>query len=277
MSPACRPPAACPDFAYLAEADAFVVAKLKEAGAICLGKTNLDQFATGLVGVRTPYPVPRNALDSAIVPGGSSSGSAVAVARGIAAFALGTDTAGSGRVPAALNSIVGLKPTLGALSATGMVPACRTLDTISIFAMAVADAWEVFSAAAGYDSADAYSRKLPPPRLASLPPAPRIGVPDAATLQTFGDNAQATHFRATLEKLRATGATLVEMDFEPFYAVARLLYEGAWVAERVAAVGPRLTEAPGTLHPTTLAILEPPARNTMWVWRRRASILQPWC
>jgi allophanate hydrolase len=249
--------AACPDFAYVAEADAFVVAKLKEAGAICLGKTNLDQFATGLVGVRTPYPVPRNALDPAIVPGGSSSGSAVAVAHGIVAFSLGTDTAGSGRVPAALNGIVGLKPTLGALSTKGVVPACRTLDTVSIFAMTVADAWEVFEVAAGYDPADAYSRNLPRRHLASLPPALRIGVPDAAALQTFGDAVQADYFRATLEKLRATGATLVEMDFEPFYAIARLLYEGAWIAERVAAVGARLTDSPDTLHLTTRAILEP--------------------
>jgi allophanate hydrolase len=249
--------AACPDFAYVAEADAFVVAKLREAGAICLGKTNLDQFATGLVGVRTPYPVPRNALDPGIVPGGSSSGSAVAVAHGIAAFALGTDTAGSGRVPAALNGIAGLKPTLGALSATGMVPACRTLDTISIFAMTVAEAWEVYEVAAGYDPEDAYSRKLPRPRLSPLPPVPCIGVPDAATLQTFGDTVQADHFRSTLNRLQTNGATLVELDFEPFYAVARLLYEGAWVAERVAAVGARLTEAPETIHPTTRLILEP--------------------
>ncbi len=249
--------AGCPDFAYSAEADAFVVAKLKAAGAICLGKTNLDQFATGLVGVRTPYPVPRNALDPDIVPGGSSSGSALAVAHGIAAFALGTDTAGSGRVPAALNGIVGLKPTLGMLSATGMVPACRTLDTISIFAIMVSDAWEVFESAAGYDPSDAYSRKLPPPRRSPLPPVSRIGVPNAATLQTFGDTVQADHFRATLDVLKANGATLVEMDFEPFYAVARLLYEGAWIAERVAAVGARLADAPGTLHPTTRAVLEP--------------------
>jgi allophanate hydrolase len=254
--------AACPDFAYTAKADAFVVAKLTQAGAICLGKTNLDQFATGLVGVRTPYPVPRNALDPTIVPGGSSSGSAVAVAHGIAAFALGTDTAGSGRVPAALNGIVGLKPTLGALSATGTVPACRTLDTISVFTMTVADAWEVFSAAAGYDPADAYSRKQPQPQLASLPPVLRIGVPDPATLNTFGDAVQADHFCKTLEKLQASGATIVELDFEPFYAVARLLYEGAWIAERVAAVGARLTDAPDTLHSTTRAILEPGLKLT---------------
>ena len=196
------------------------------------------------------------------MPGGSSSGSAVAVARGIATFALGTDTAGSGRVPAALNGIVGLKPTLGALSATGMVPACRTLDTISIFAMTVADVWEVFDTAAGFDPHDAYSRKLPKPRFASPPPALRIGVPNPATLETFGDTVQADHFHSTLEKLRAIGATLVEMDFEPFYAVASMLYEGAWVAERVAAVGPRLTKAPDTLHPTTRAILEPGLKLT---------------
>ena len=245
--------AACPDFSYTAETDAFVVARLRDAGAIPLGKTNLDQFATGLVGVRTPYPVPLNALDPAIVPGGSSSGSAVAVARGIAAFALGTDTAGSGRVPAALNGIVGLKPTLGALSATGVVPACRTLDTASIFAMTVADAWDIYGIAAGYDSADAYSRHVVPGALFDTPSF-RIGVPDHATLETFGDTAQQAHFRQTLERL---GATVREIDFGPFYAVARMLYEGAWLAERVAAVGGRLAEAPQTLHPTTRAILTP--------------------
>ena len=137
--------AACPAFEYLAADDAFVVKRLIEAGAILIGKTNLDQFATGLVGVRSPYGVPRNALDPEIVPGGSSSGSAVAVAHGLVSFTLGTDTAGSGRVPAALNNIVGLKPSLGALSTTGVVPACRTLDTVSIFALTVDDAYDVFS------------------------------------------------------------------------------------------------------------------------------------
>ncbi|MCR5856672.1 allophanate hydrolase [Mesorhizobium sp. J428] len=248
--------AACPDFAYLADRDAFVVARLREAGAIVLGKTNLDQFATGLVGVRTPYPVPRNAIDPAIVPGGSSSGSAVAVARGIACFSLGTDTAGSGRVPAALNSIVGLKPTLGAYSATGVVPACRTLDTISVFALTVADAWEIHTVASGHDPADAWSRAIPAGGLFDAS-AFRIGVPDEASLETFGDVAQAASFRATVERLRTNGATIRELDFTPFYDVARMLYEGAWLAERVAAVGPRLTETPETLHPTTRAILEP--------------------
>ena len=253
--------AACPDSAYLAEADAFAVARLREAGAIALGKTNLDQFATGLVGVRTPYSVPRNALDPAIVPGGSSSGSAVAVAHGIACFALGTDTAGSGRVPAALNAVVGLKPTLGALSASGMLPACRTLDTISLFTTTVADAWEVYGVAAVYDHGDAYARRATTGGLFDASGC-RIGVPDEDSLETFGDAVQAADFRRTADRLRANGATVREIDFSPFFAVARMLYEGAWVAERVAAVGERLTLKPQTLHPTTRAILEPGLKLT---------------
>ncbi|WP_353475355.1 allophanate hydrolase [Salipiger sp. H15] len=247
--------AACPDFAYMAESDAFVVARLLAAGAICLGKANLDQFATGLVGVRSPYPVPLNALDPEIVPGGSSSGSAVAVAQGIATFSLGTDTAGSGRVPAALNGIVGLKPTLGALSSGGMVPACRTLDTISVFALTVADAFEVFALTRTEDPADAYSRALPARGLAPVPPRLRIAVPTRDTLVTDGDAEQAASFEATLARLRTTGADVVERNFEPFYEVARLLYEGAWIAERTAALGARLTEKPETLHPVTRQII----------------------
>lgn len=250
--------AACPDFAYVAEADAEAVARLRAAGAICLGKTNLDQFATGLVGTRSPYPVPKNALDPAIVPGGSSSGSAVAVAHGIATFSLGTDTAGSGRVPAALNGIVGLKPTLGAISARGMVPACRTLDTISVFATTVDDAEAAFAVMCVYDPLDAYSRLLEAcPVTRDVHSRLRIGVPDEASLETFGDTVQVAAFHNTLENLRDQGATIVAMDFEPFYATARMLYEGAWVAERCAAVGDRLTDAPETLHPVTRVILEP--------------------
>ncbi|MCG6858632.1 MAG: allophanate hydrolase [Salaquimonas sp.] len=254
--------AACPDFAHEAETDAFVVARLKAAGAIPIGKTNLDQFATGLVGVRTPYAIPRNALDDTIVPGGSSSGSAVAVARGIVAFALGTDTAGSGRVPAALNGIVGLKPTLGALSASGVVPACRTLDAVSIFALTTQDAWAVFEAAMAFDPADAYSRKLGKQALHVPGTGMKIGVPDSATLKTFGDKAQKAAYRETLSALAGQGAEIIELDFAPFYAVADMLYEGAWVAERVAAVGSRLTEKPETLHKTTRAILEPGLKLT---------------
>ncbi|HSO48362.1 MAG TPA: amidase family protein, partial [Rhizobiaceae bacterium] len=178
--------AACPDFAYTPEVSAHVVALLEAAGAIAIGKTNLDQFATGLVGVRSPYGVPKNTLRPDLVPGGSSSGSAVAVGAGIAAFSLGTDTAGSGRVPAALNGIVGLKPSLGLLSATGVVPACRTLDTISVFAANAADAAQVAAVAAGFDAADFMSRSLPPAGIAAVPPVLRIGVPRQADRQFFG-------------------------------------------------------------------------------------------
>ncbi|AZQ66734.1 allophanate hydrolase [Silicimonas algicola] len=247
--------AACPAFAYTAEADSFVVNLLRKAGAIPVGKTNLDQFATGLVGVRTPYPVPKNALDPAIVPGGSSSGSAVAVARGLVSFALGTDTAGSGRVPAALNNIVGLKPTLGALSATGVVPACRTLDTISIFALTVPDAWRVFSAAARYDDADGYSKRVVAPRMGAAESALRVGVPSAATRQFFGDTVQEQAFADTLARLSYLGATLVELDFKPFFDVAAMLYEGAWVAERMAAVETFMRERPDEIHPVTRQII----------------------
>ena len=202
--------AACPAFAYPATSDAAVVASLRRAGAIPIGKTNLDQFATGLVGVRTPYPVPRNALDPSMVPGGSSSGSAVSVAHGIVTFALGTDTAGSGRVPAALNNIVGLKPTLGLLSNTGIVPACRTLDTVSIFALTAEDAYAAFCAAARFDPTDAFARPLQSAPWSAPPSAFRLGVPNAASLEFFGDTLQAASFAAALDDLRALGADLLQ-------------------------------------------------------------------
>ena len=237
----CPTTAACPAFAYQPERHAFAVARLCAAGAIPVGKTNLDQFATGLVGVRTPHAAPRNALDPALVPGGSSSGSAIAVARGLVAFSLGTDTAGSGRVPAALNNIVGLKPSFGAISTRGVVPACRTLDAVSIFALTVDDAWEVFSAAAGFDAADPYARRVAVGALGVAPPHPTIGIPDRTSLRFFGDAAQERAFAATCERLEALGARLVQIDFALFYAVAEMLYAGAWVAERhtVLAATPR--------------------------------------
>jgi len=247
--------AACPAFAYTAEEDAFVVARLRAAGALVIGKTNLDQFATGLVGVRSPYGVPRNSVDPSLVPGGSSSGSSVAVGHGLVAFSLGTDTAGSGRVPAALNDIVGLKPTLGALSASGVVPACRTLDTISIFAASVSDAYAVFQAASAFDPADAYSRKIAPAPLTTPPPGLRIGVPSAATREFFGDTTQAAMFDAALNRLAASGATLTEIDMTPFYDVAEMLYEGAWVAERYTVVEDLMARQPEALHPTTAQII----------------------
>ena len=250
--------AACPAFAYSPARSAHVVERLEAAGAIPLAKTNLDQFATGLVGVRSPYGVPRNALRAALIPGGSSSGSATAVGAGLVPFSLGTDTAGSGRVPAALNGIVGLKPSLGALSARGLVPACRTLDTISIFALDVADAFAAFTAASGYDEADAYSRRFPAPVLSAPPPHARLAVPDRP--EFFGDALSAKAFKADVARLRDLGWHVEEIDFAPFAHTARLLYEGPWVAERYAATKPLIVENPGALHPVTRAILEGAAK-----------------
>ncbi len=247
--------AACPAYAYTPDKDAFVVAKLRAAGALVIGKTNLDQFATGLVGVRSPYGVPKNAIDPEIVPGGSSSGSGVAVGHGFVTFSLGTDTAGSGRVPAALNNIVGLKPSLGALSATGVVPACRTLDTISIFAANVSDAFAAFQAASAEDTQDAYSKKIAVGQLSPAPSTFRVGVPDAKSRIFFGDTVQATSFSDSLEKLKSLGASVIELDFSPFYAVAEMLYEGAWVAERYTVVEDLMRNTPDVLHPTTAKII----------------------
>lgn len=246
--------AACPDYAYTPDVSAPVVDRLIAAGAILIGKTNLDQFATGLVGVRTPYPVPRNAVDPSLVPGGSSSGSAVAVSRGLVSFALGTDTAGSGRVPAALNNIVGLKPSCGALSIRGVVPACKTLDCVSIFAGTVADAWTAFSVAAGYDKDDPWSQRRALGR-PSLPPAVRFGVPDADS-RVFGSAAAADAFDAALGLLPASSHQPRDIDLAPFFAVAALLYEGAWVAERYEAIRAFIESRPDALHPVTRQIIE---------------------
>jgi allophanate hydrolase len=245
---------ACPDYAYTPTVSAPVVALLTAAGAINIGKTNLDQFATGLVGVRSPYPIPRNAMDARLVPGGSSSGSAVAVAQGIVSFALGTDTAGSGRVPAALNNIVGLKPTRGALSARGLVPACRTLDCISVFARNVDDAWRATRVAAVYDDKDAYARPIDLGTHAR-PPNVRLGVPDAASLRIDSAEADAA-FAAALKTFPDFGGGLKPIDMAPFYAVAALLYEGAWVAERYAAIREFIEQKPGSVFPVTRKIIE---------------------
>ncbi|MEP4546681.1 MAG: allophanate hydrolase [Saccharospirillum sp.] len=254
--------AACPAFEYAPETDAHVIACLRAAGAIPVGKTNLDQFATGLVGVRSPYPPPRNAVDPNIVPGGSSSGSAVAVAHGLVPFSLGTDTAGSGRVPAALNNLVGLKPTLGAISTRGVVPACRSLDAVSIFATSTADALAVLAIASDYDAADAYARPLPKPAMTTAALNPLVGVPDAKSLRFFGDDAQALAFDATLAQLEAHGARLERIDFTPFYQVADLLYHGAWIAERTLVIDDLLTNTPEAVHPVTRQIIEPGQKLT---------------
>jgi len=243
--------AGCPSFAYTPEGDAEVVRRLRAAGALLVGKTNLDQFATGLVGTRSPYGAVPNTFDSAYVSGGSSSGSASVVARGLVAFSLGTDTAGSGRVPAGFNNIVGLKPTRGAISARGMVPACRTLDCVSIFALTAADAQSVLAVAAGYDSADAYSR--PPGTHAALPQALRIGVPRVP--EFFGDALQAQAYEKALAHARALGATVLEVDFSTLAETAALLYQGPWVAERHAAIEAWMRDRPEEIDPTVRTVI----------------------
>ena len=248
--------AACPDFAYTPQETAFVVLQLQAAGALLIGKTNLDQFATGLVGVRTPYGAPRNAIDPELVPGGSSAGSAVAVAHGIATFSLGSDTAGSGRVPAALNNIVGLKPTLGALSSMGLLPACRTLDTISVFALTVADAYEVFRTAAAFDPADAFARDIGAPALVKPKASPRIGIPSAESVRFEGDKLQKASFNEAISTLEDAGAEISEIDFSPLFAIAEMLYAGCWVAERYVATESLLKTNPDGMFPVTRKIIE---------------------
>ena len=230
--------AACPQFAHVARESAPVVERLLAAGAILVGKTNLDQFATGLVGVRSPYGVPANTFDPAYIPGGSSSGSAVAVAAGLVSFSLGTDTAGSGRVPAAFNNLVGLKPTRGLLSARGVVPACRSLDCVSIFALTADDAASVLRVASGFDPADPFSRP-PGQRARALPRSfagLRFGVPREEELEFFGNPETPRLFRAMVEHLERLGGEAVRIEFEPFLETARLLYDGPWVAERYVAI-----------------------------------------
>jgi allophanate hydrolase len=246
---------ACPAFAHRPDETAPAVERLLAAGAICVGKTNLDQFATGLVGIRTPYPVPRNAIDPSLVPGGSSSGSAVAVARGLVSFALGTDTAGSGRVPAALNNIIGLKPSCGAVSTRGVVPACRSLDCVSVFAGTVGDAWQVLEILAGYDPEDPFSRPLELGVL-SGPPDLRLGVPNPAGLEFFGDGAAADAFARARDVLEILGASLCEIDMQPFFEAASLLYDGPWIAERRAALQGFMADHADDMLPVTRAIVE---------------------
>jgi len=237
--------AACPGFAYEAKTSAEVVQRLVDAGAIVIGKTNLDQFATGLVGVRSPYGVPRNPFDASYVPGGSSSGSAVAVSSGLVSFSLGTDTAGSGRVPAGFNNIVGLKPTPGLLSNEGMVPACRSLDCTSVFALSCADADAVLAVAAEPHTTPAVGKTF------------RFGILGTMDAEFFGDAAYATLYAQSIERLKALGGTPVEVDYAPFRDAAQLLYAGPWVAERTAAVGAFMESADekSGVWPTTQQIV----------------------
>lgn len=246
--------AACPEYAYTPANSATVVQKLIDAGAIPIGKTNLDQFATGLVGVRSPYGACKNSINIDYISGGSSAGSAVSVALNMASFSLGTDTAGSGRVPAAFNNLVGIKPSLGLLSTTGVIPACKTLDCVSIFARNTADAQAVFAVALGFDEDDAYSRPQTP-QLPQFKPHFKFGVPRESQLAYF-NNAETPHlFAAAIQQLESIGGEKVEIDFAPFSETAQLLYEGPWVAERYAAIQDFFDAKPAAIFPVTKQII----------------------
>jgi allophanate hydrolase len=247
--------AGCPAYSYLPAKNATVVQRLLDAGAMLVGKTNLDQFATGLVGTRSPYGAVRNGFKPAYIAGGSSSGSAVAVALGMASFALGTDTAGSGRVPAAFNNLVGLKPTRGLVSTAGVVPACRSLDCVSVFALSCDDAERAFAAAAAPDPMDPFSRADAMSR-ADFPGALRFGVPRAEDLEYFGDAQSPSLFAQAVERLARLGATPVDVDLTPFLEAAELLYDGPWIAERSCALREFIDAQPGSVLPVTRAIID---------------------
>ncbi len=245
--------AACPAFTYIPSKDATTIARLKAAGAIVMGKTNLDQFATGLVGTRSPYGAVPNSFKADYVSGGSSSGSGSAVARGLVPFSLGTDTAGSGRVPAGFNNIVGLKPTKGRFSTTGVVPACRSLDCVSIFSLTVADAEIVAGIIEAFDATDGFSRKA-----ARTPtyfsPKPRFGVP--LNPEWFGDESAKLAWEKAIAQVQAFGAEVVQLDFTPMFSLAQLLYGGAWVAERHAAVSEFMAEQADAMNTVVRSIIE---------------------
>jgi allophanate hydrolase len=253
--------AACPEYAYTPAKNATVVQKLIDAGAIPVGKTNLDQFATGLVGTRSPYGAVQNSFDPEYISGGSSAGSAVSVALGMASFSLGTDTAGSGRVPAAFNNLVGHKPTCGLLSTQGVVPACKTLDCVSIFALTAQDAATVLASAQGFDAEDAYSREKPSTLATSLDKdfgdgaSFRFGVPRKEQLAFFDNPETPALFQQAIQQLEAIGGKAIEIDFAPFLETARLLYEGPWVAERYAAIQYFFENKPDAIFSVTKKII----------------------
>ncbi|HZU90849.1 MAG TPA: allophanate hydrolase, partial [Stellaceae bacterium] len=250
--------AACPAASRLPQRSAPVVERLRRAGALCVGKTNLDQFATGLVGVRSPFGAPRNPFDPAFIPGGSSSGSAVAVAAGLVSFALGTDTAGSGRVPAACNNIVGLKPTRGLIGTSGIVPACRSLDCVSIFALTVADAALALDIARSPDAEDACSRAAPPGfgAFGARPERFAFGVPPPDQREFFGDPDGAALFQAAITRVETLGGHAVDVDLTPFREAGALLYHGPWLAERRQAIDAALGGRRDLLHPVTRRIVD---------------------
>jgi allophanate hydrolase len=247
--------AACPAYEYIAKEDAFIVKVLKEAGAICIGKTNLDQFATGLVGIRTPYGAPKNAIDEKIIPGGSSCGSAVAVSHQLFTFSLGTDTAGSGRIPAALNNIVGLKPTLGIFSKRGVVPACLTVDTVSILTLNIEDAYEIFEVASKYDEKDPYSKRRPKNKYKNTQDIV-VAIPNSESQIFIEDEIQRQSYQDTISLIKEKNFKTVEIDLKPFFEVAKLLYEGTWLAERYTVIGDIIKNQPNDILEITRNLIK---------------------
>jgi len=256
--------AGCPAYSYQARETASVVRRLREAGALLIGKTNMDQFATGLVGTRTPYGACSSVFDPRYISGGSSAGSAVAVAKKLVDFSLGTDTAGSGRVPAAFNGLIGLKPTRGLLSTHGVVPACRSLDCVSIFAGNCAEAYEIWRVARGWDPADPFSRVS----RAGEGAAPwlysdfRLGVPSREQLEFFGDDEAEQLYWAAIESQQKMGGEKIEIDFTPFRRAAELLYGGAWVAERLAAIKDFYADHGAEMDPVVRGIIGGAAKQS---------------
>ncbi|MFV2067280.1 MAG: allophanate hydrolase, partial [Pirellulales bacterium] len=249
--------AGCPDFAYTAEKTNLAVARALDAGAILIGKTNLDQFATGLVGVRTPYGVAENPFGSHLIPGGSSSGAAVSVSASLVSFAFGTDTGGSGRIPAGFNNIVGLKPTLGLLSRADMTNACRTLDTVSIFAFTAPDALEVLNICTARDPDDPYGRTPPDAQLpAYRDHAPfTFAVPQEDQRRFFGNDGSAALYSEAIAELTRMGGKQISVDYGPFLEINDFMFNGPWLAERLVSVGPFIHEKPDALHPVTREII----------------------
>jgi len=244
--------AGCPEFSYQPTQSAFVVQRLTEAGAIVIGKTNLDQFATGLNGTRTPHAIPRNSVNSKYISGGSSSGSAIAVARGAVDFALGTDTAGSGRIPAAFNNLVGYKPSKGRWSTSGLVPACRSLDCMTVLTHSVAVALAIDRVVAGFDAADPFSRQKPDSYVATKK---CIGVLREDQCEFFGDAEYARLYDAAVGRCVTAGWEIETFDYAPFLEAASLLYQGPWLAERRAALRDFMTQNPGAMHPVVNEIV----------------------
>ena len=252
----CPTTAGCPDFSYIPDFHSRVVELLLEAGALLLGKTNMDQFATGLVGTRSPYGIPSNAFNPEFIPGGSSSGSATAVAKGLVSFALGTDTAGSGRVPASFNNLLGFKPTRGKISCRGVVPACKSLDCVSIFASQIRDVSKVLKILDRWDPKDPFSRETQTEWSGEIPKSPRVALMNLDQWEFFGDEQAQAAYQESIQVLNTAGMKTKPVDLRLFLEVAKLLYDGPWIAERYLATSPLIEKSTGSLLPETRTIIE---------------------